>query len=323
LRFLRSDDALKPTNQQPPKKKKDTVFLITLPDGFAFIANLIFAPAGSPIDLPLPTEFGGATVMWRSKLRDGRIAVLIGRTIPLDDKNREHIENMRKIQINTGSSDTTPENRYAEILYFMGADNGSNIILIVAAGGEAFRPEESLAESDQIPKIIDIKSDGFITDLVAPDGRTVGLIQIAAISAQAEIVKGKSSFVDLGQISLRLLPDRLVAGSAFIIAPFRTPLDPSFGGARFPRWNTEVHARFDGSCLAAKIMQTSGSLRNKNLPAPIEIMCDDEELLVSLPADTIDLSATLDKPSASAALRCRLTLRDIESRLKLIEQKEK
>jgi hypothetical protein len=312
LRFLRSDDALKPPDQKPPKKKKDTVFLIALPDGFALIANLIFAPAGSPLDLPLPIEFAGASALWRTKLRDGRIVVLISRVLPLDDKNREHIENLRKIQINTSeqnSSGTTPKNRYAEILYFMGADNGSNIILVVAAGSAAFQPEESPDETDQAARTVDIQIDGRVMDLVAPDGQTVGVIEIADLETQAGLVKGKSSFVELGQINLRIFPERLVAGSAFIIPPFRILVDPVFSGARFPRWNGEVHARFDGSCLTAQIAQTSGSLRNENLRAPITIMLDDEELLVTLPADRIILSATLDEPLASATINCRLTLR--------------
>lgn len=284
-----------------------------MPDGSAFYANLIIGPAGSPLDLPLPVEFSGSTPLWRARLGDGRIAVLIGRVLPLDDENRQSIENLRQVKMNIPGNNTASTDRYAEIHHVHWSETGGNIILVVAASDGMFRPEEEppAAEArDQATRSINFQSDGDTVNLIAPDGRFIGVIEVPAIELPIEFVKGQSKFVELGQARLRIQPDNLVAGSSFIMPPRELSCNPRFDGAGFRRFCIDIHARFDGACLSAEITQTSGSLQNKNLHAPITQMDDSEELLVSIPTGGIKLSATLDAPSASADFRGRFTLRD-------------
>jgi hypothetical protein len=309
MRFLTTVGALAPIGQRELLKDK-TALLFETPENFAFYANLIIGPAGHPLDSPLP--FGNA--LWRKRLRNGRPAVLVGRTVRLDEdeSNQKRIDQLRETGLKLTFA-KEPKNPYGELYDLHWSETGGNVIVVVAMGPENFRSEQQQAAAElgtQPARRIDFQSDRAVTELFAPDGKHIAVIELAAIETQLDLVKGQPKEVELGQLTMRLELANLIAGSGFIASPRQLDCNPRIGGANFRAWHSEVHARFDGFQLSVTILQSSGSLQNKNLSMPIEQLDDSEEIIVAMPAKGLELRATLAAPSSSVEFIGRLTLRD-------------
>lgn len=313
LRFLLNDDALLPMDQRKSLKNKRAL-LISVPHGFVLYTNLIVAPAGSPLDFPLPPEFLPAGVaIWRRRLRNGRVAVLVGRVLALDDQTREGFKGLQDLKITATIKETAPTQgeRYAE-LHHMYWSAGGNVILVMPVGDDFFRSEQTTVPLDtrQPMRTFRYQSDYAEAVLSAPDGKRVAVIEFPKVDQKIEVVKGQPKEVEFGQVTLRIEPNNLIPGSSFIVRPCPVACNPRIGGASFRRWDNWIRARFDGSCLSAQVLRGSGALQNKNLATPISGLEGSEEISVTVPFNEIKLSATLDQPSTSSEFIGHLTLRD-------------
>jgi hypothetical protein len=314
LRFLLSDGALVPIDERKSLRHK-TARLVSVPDGFALYANLIIGPAGSPLDFPLPAEFlPAAQTLWRTRLRNGRVAVVLGRMLVLDEENRAHIKYLREELGLTANVTTMPDKRYLE-LHDVHWSAGGNVILVVPLGDEAFRSEQELPQSGAVPqptRTFHYQSVHATVELTAPapGGRRVAIIELPEVNKQVELVKGQPTTVELGLLTMRVEPDNLIPGGKFIVPPRNFANNPNIGGASFRDWQNEIHAKFDGTQFLAEVRKTSGALQNKNLATPIGRLGDGEEIVIAIPSDTITLSATIDVPSTSAQFLGRFTWRD-------------
>lgn len=83
VRFLLSEGARLPIKQVESLNNK-TGYVIQVPTGSFLCVNLIIGQTNAPIDSPLPVEFSGGQVLWRTRLRDGRPAVLAARMLKLE-----------------------------------------------------------------------------------------------------------------------------------------------------------------------------------------------------------------------------------------------
>ena len=148
LRFLWSAGALSPVGQRESLKTK-MGHLIQTPEGFVLHANLIIGASGTALDSSLPVELTGQT-LWRRRLRNGRVAVLVGRMLPLDEQNRERVRYIReelKVQV---TFTTTPKTKYFELHDMHWSPKGGNVILVIPMGEEAFRSEQEIHSADQL-----------------------------------------------------------------------------------------------------------------------------------------------------------------------------
>ncbi len=308
LRFLLNDRANLPPGELESLKKK-TALAIEMPDEAVLLVNLIIGPVGSPLGLPLPVEFSGGQSIWRTRLRDDRIALLVARPRPLDDANREHIRYLLEKKI-TVTYDTMPETRYAEFhdIYW---SPGGNVICILPMGDEAFRSEREALQPDAIPaRSFHYRCLGATIMITAPDGKAIGAIEFPEVEKRIELVKGQPRLIQLGTVIMQVQPGNLIPGSCFLVRPPAFAPNPQIDGAGFRDWQNEIVVEFDGFQITASVSMTSGALLNKNLAKRIEALDDAEELVVAFPFETMRLSATLDGSSASTECFAKLTLRD-------------
>lgn len=313
LRFLLSDGTFSPLRQREPLKNKSAC-LIQAPAGFVLYANLIIGSAGTPLDCPLPVEFAPAgQTLWRTRLRDGRPAVLVARLLELDDQNRQHIKYLREELKPTATFSTMPTDKYVEICHLHWSPEGGNVLLVAPMGEEACRSEQELMSCDGLPttpRHFCYRSSVSTADLIAPNGLRVAVIELAEANKLIELVKGLPKLVELGLLTMRIEPGNLITGGKFIASPQRLVCVPQVGGASPRSWEYMVHARFDGSSLTAELRQNSTSFQNRNLIAPVNGLEVSEEIVITIPAGTLKLTSTLDFPSTSTQLLGRFTLRD-------------
>lgn len=160
-------------------------------------------------------------------------------------------------------------NKYVEILHLHWSEGG-NVILVVPMGEEALRSEEELISAGELssePRQFWYRSQHSTADLFAPDGERVGMIELAEVEKQIELLKGVPKVIELGTVTMLMDPRKLIAGSKFIMSPSKLIASPSLCAATPRNWEYTVHATFDGSCLSAEISQNSAALQNKNFNA--------------------------------------------------------
>jgi hypothetical protein len=142
IRFLMSEGANAPRRQRESLKNKKA-YVIPVTKGFIPHVNLLIGDTGTPLDSPLPRELSGGQVIWRTLLRDGRPAVLVGRMLKLDDQNRALIKYYRET-LNTTVKISNASTAYIEYCHLIWSEKGGNVILIVPLGDEAIRFEQEV-----------------------------------------------------------------------------------------------------------------------------------------------------------------------------------
>jgi hypothetical protein len=314
LRFLLSDGALSPFRERESLKNR-SAYLIPVPDGFLLYANLLIGSTGTALDAPLPTELVPAgQALWRARLRDGRVAALVGRLLELDGQNRQHIKYLREQLKPTVNFSKMPSGRkYVEVFHLHWSSQGGNVVLAVPMGEEAFRAEDEATLSGaslSARRHFRYHSPASAVSLIAPNGSQVAVLELHELDTQLELVKGLPNTIEVGLLTMRIEPANLIAGSTFIAAPHKLVSTPSVGAANPRTWEYMVFARFDGFRLSADLRQNSVALQNRNVAAPVSQLDGDEELLMTIPNATLSLSATLDAPATSATLLGRFTLRN-------------
>jgi hypothetical protein len=272
LRFLLSDGAFSPLGQRESLKNKSG-YLIQTPEGFVLYANLIVGSAGTPLDYSLPVEFTPAgQTLWRTRLRDGRPAILVARLLPSDDQNREHIRYLREELKPTATFSTMPTRKYIELCHLHWSPEGGNVVLVVPMGEEAFHSEQDFVQAEMLPpepRHFRCRSLPCTLELTAPNGLRVAVIELGEVDKEVELIKGAPETVELGLVTMRIEPSNLIAGSGFTAQPRIVAPSLTVGGASPRNLEYTIEARFDGSCLFAEISATSTALRNRNLATPV------------------------------------------------------
>jgi len=314
LRFLLSESASAPFRERESLKNK-SAFLIPVPSGFLLHANLILGRTGIPHDCPLPAELLPAgQALWRTRLRDGRPAVLVARMLEIDSNNRDHITRLREQLRPTVTFSGMPRRKYVELYSVHWSAEGGNVILAVPMGEEAFRSEKESAPASSAqavtPRVLRFRCASSSTHISAPNGSAVALVEVEGADTTLRLAKGQAADLDVGAVKVEIEPRTLIPGSQFIASPSRLLCYPSVDGASPRTWEYTVFCRFDGFTFSVELRQLSTSLRNKNLPAPLNQLGDGEELILTIPKGTLHLSPTLDAPTASSRLLGRFLLRD-------------
>jgi hypothetical protein len=310
IRFLWSPGVFSPVGPRPSKNKDWLV--VETPEGLVLHANLIIGVSATALDSPLPVELAGQT-LWRTRLPNGRIAVLVGRLLPLDEKNREHIRYFREELKPNVTVSSMPAVTYFEAHHILWS-NGGNIVLVIPMGDEAYRLEQEVPNNERSHSTVrrfHYRSPNATVDLIAPNRDKVAVVEVAGVEETIELTKGLPKLVELGSLTLRLEPDNLIAGSSIpALAPRRLICIPSVGGGSPHSWEYTINSRFDGSSFAAEVPQLSVALQNKNLAQAVDGLDEGEEIVMVIPAETLKITATFDQPSTSTKFVGRFTLRD-------------
>jgi hypothetical protein len=185
IRFLLSESANRPLGESKSLKNKKA-FVIPVPKGSSLLGNLIIGAAGTALNCPLPAEFGGGQVLWRTRLRDGRPAILLGRILELDNQNRDHIKYLRETLKLTAMVSGTPGEAYVELHHLHWSPEGGNVVQVVPMGDEAVRSEQDLKPSLEIRKFR-YQSPRATTDVIAPDGQRVAVLDLDDVDKEIEL----------------------------------------------------------------------------------------------------------------------------------------
>ena len=207
-----------------------------------------------------------------------------------------------------------PTSSYVEIWRLHSSPEGGNVVLIVPMGAEAIRSErDSLPKVGQpppAPRRFLYRSPPSTVELTAPNGLGVAVVQLAAVNTEIQLEKGVPNLVVLGLVSMRIEPRHLIRGSKFVAPPRKFACSPTLAGASPRLWEYMIPARFDGFRLTAELRKMSTGLDNKNLPVPIPGLESNEEIVMSIPTESLILSSTVDAPSTSVDLVGNFVLRD-------------
>jgi len=131
--------------------------------------------------------------------------------------------------------------------------------------------------------------------LISPNGNRVAVVETADVAVPIELAKGLPKLEELGSLTMHIEADNLIAGSTIkALAPRRLVCIPSVGGGSPRSWEYIIHSRFGGSRFTAVVHQLSAALRNKNLAQPVSGLGEGEEIVIVTPAETLELTATLD-----------------------------
>jgi hypothetical protein len=207
-----------------------------------------------------------------------------------------------------------PTSSYVEIWRLHSSPEGGNVVLIVPLGAEAIRSEKDslpkVGKPPPAPRRFRYRSPASTVEFTAPNGLGVAVIQLAAVDTEIQLEKGVPNLVALGLVSMRIEPRHLIRGSKFIAPPRRLACPPNLGGASPRLWEYTIPARFDGFRLIAELCKMSTGLDNKNLPSPIPDLDSNEEIVMTIPTESLLLTSTLDAPSTSVDLAGNFILRD-------------
>ena len=313
IRFLLSPNSfppLKPLESLGNKK----AHVISVPKGFVFHANLLIGDAGVATDCPLPAQFApAAQILWSTRLRDGRLAILVGRLLEQSEENSQHIRFIRQELKPTVNFSTMPSGgKQVEIHHLHWSPQGGNVVLVVPMGDEAFRADDepSTFNDQPEPRTLTLESKDAALTIQAPDGSSVVNVRIEGLRHTIDAVKGRLLCVVVGRLRLDLLVPSLVFGSSFIATPCKLPHVIRVGGTSPRDWNYSIAARFDGATMAIELRQLSSSLRNANLASPVQSLEEGEELVFAIPKETLMFNLTADVPSIVCDFTGKLTLRD-------------
>ena len=236
----------------PPSRSlgKKSAQLMPTPDGLFLCANLIIGAQGTTVDSPLPPEFAaGGLSLWRTRLRNGRPALLVVRLLELDYQNREWIWEARHERRPTVTLSSMPADPYLELYEAYLSAEGGNVIGVFPMGKEAVRLEReisTLGKQPQEPRRFRYSSPRSCTELFAPDGRPIATFFLNGIDNQIELVKGIPKRVELGLLTMRIEPSNLISGSAFVASPHSLVCVPTVDGVSPRGWKYTILARFDG-----------------------------------------------------------------------------
>lgn len=313
VRFLLSPNSLPPLKPLESLKNKKA-YVCPVPEGFVFHANLLIGDTGVAQDCPLPAEFSsGAQTLWRVRLRDNRLAVLVGRMIELSDEDRQRIRFVRQELKPTVTFASMPsKGTQVEVHDLNWSPQGGNVVLVIPMGEEAIRADDEPVAFHEQHQLRPFSLDTECAELTicAPDGSPVVTVQIDGLHDSISVVKGKPLRVVAGQVHLELLVRNLIFGSTFIATPSQMPHVIKVGAASPRDWNYSIAAKFDGNAMMIELRQLFSSFRNANFASPVHGLADGEMLALTMPDETLKFTLTAEVPRTTCALAGMLTLRD-------------
>jgi len=313
LRFLVSRGALPPLNELKSLKDRKA-HVISVPENFVLHVNLLIGDA-SPNPAPvLPPEFmPAAGLLWKSRLRDGRNAALIGRVLLESEENAAHVRYIRSELKPTVTLERSGSgNKHVEIYHLHWSASGGNVVLVVPMGDEAFRFDDEPRPADAATDVRTFRAaaPACKCSVVAPDGRAVLQVCVPEINEVLSLVKGKPFDVVLGEVQIDLLVDNIVPGSPFVAAPVSLVQALQVGGVSPKSWEYTIASRFDGTQMTVELRQLSTGFRNANSVSGVEGLADNEELTLSVPKETIRNVVSVSHPRASTPIVGQVRLRN-------------
>ena len=205
IRFLLSPGGNAPLRQRESLKNK-SAYLISVPKGFVLYANLLVGAVGTPLSCPVPDEFGGGKAVWRTRLRDGRPAILMVRVLELDRQNRDLIKYFReelKVRVTLSGAPAEPE-AYVELFNVHWSPNGGNVVLVVPMGDEIFYEQETTPDEPALDlRKFRYQSPQSTTDIIAPNGLRVAVVELGEVDKEIELVKNRPSTHGVGALKMR------------------------------------------------------------------------------------------------------------------------
>jgi len=321
IRFLLGAGAdLPPEKMVQMKKKKDKALIVPVPDGHVLCLNLLVSALAAS-SLALPIEFSGTPEVWRTRLRDGRSVVLLGRVMPFDAQSISALRDIRSViqpKANYVGLPST-EGPYNEVIRTSWSQHG-NVVLVIPMGAEGrrFDPEDADATSGEPldSRAVTVECADSSADLFAPDGSIIGAIAITGVAGQVSLVKDKEVVQAIGHVALRIYPGALRWGNKFSRPRFSTECALTVGGITRESWAYVCDLSFDGSTVSVSIFQLSTSFRagiKSNVISGVE---PGEEIIVRAPVAAekmLRLIANENQVSAGADFPCGFRLRDILS----------
>ena len=313
VRFLLSPNSFRPLKPLESLGNKKA-HVVSVPEGFVFHANLLIGDPGVALDCPLPAQFAPtAQTLWSTRLRDGRLAILVGRLLEQSDENRRHVHFIRQELKPTITFSSKPSSGIQlEIHHLHWSPQGGNVVLAVPMGDEAVRTDDESSKSNDQPepRTLSLESECAALTIRAPNGSPVVEARIEGLQHTIEAIKGSPLRVVVGRLCIDLLVPNLLFGSGFIATPNKLPHVIKVGNASPRDWNYSFAARFDGAAMAIELRQLSSSLRNTNLANPVQGLEEGEELVLTIPDETLTFNLTADVPSIACELAGKLILRN-------------
>jgi hypothetical protein len=308
IRFLIGPGSFTPPPSLTKLKKNDKALLIQVSPNNVFLLNLLVGRSAAS----LPNAFVNCAQIWQSSLRDSRIAVLIGRILPMDRENEKQLNFIRS-ELNPRANfegKLTGHPPYLECIHAFWSPGG-NVVFVVPMGTEGYRFEGDDREADTTnSQQIRIAGPTISVPISAPNGAIVATLSITGATSDIALVKNTNVTGILGTLTLSIDEEALRFGEQFTRPSVAISCVPTIGNVQPKTWDYSLQTRFDGNQLNVSIGAISVALRNKNLPVPMSVLKDDEELLMRAPAVEITLSANREHPSVSASLPCSFRLRD-------------
>lgn len=141
VRFLLSGGACFPA---PQDLKKSTGYAFPVPHDYYLLLNLFVSQSAEPGFDEVLERFHPGQLLWHSKLRHGREAILVGRIPQLDDINRHEIDFIRReLQPKATFQDVPQRPPYVEVRRIVCSPAGGNVLIVVPMGDEAWRVAET------------------------------------------------------------------------------------------------------------------------------------------------------------------------------------
>lgn len=314
IRYLIAPDRFRPT---PKKlKTKEKAYLVEVADGQALILNLLLTTTATPPGIP--SQFGGANPLWIATLADGRHVSMIGRVLPLDKENQEHLSRLRGADGPKATFDGEPTSPHFELSHIFWGPGG-NIVLIVPAGSEAIRklgkPASLEAEPSKRrqPEIAYMSPSRSLT-IHAPDGVAVAELILTGQRGHVQLSKNEHIVTQLAELSLTAFSEGLRSGERFELRPLSFPAPPSIDGRSPREWNYVVRCSYDGTKFIARIGSNSAGLMvpAHDYKGPLQA---GEQVILTAPSPDITLNAYPSAP-VSVPLLAKLLLCDVEQPLR-------
>ena len=315
LRFLIGNSARRPKDERKAIQKKPHL-LVPVPEKHALRLNLLVGRPGTDAGTPLPAFFGSScTRLWQPRLRDGRLALLLGRITAFEASDENQIWAMREdLGLTLNSQSAPKEENYVELFSFHTTTDRTNLIHVIPMGDEVFRHAVAAAYEHGLPPLppreLSFEFENCSVDITAPNGDVVARVRLESDKVTLSLEKWRRKTTTVGQVQLMLDSKKLIRGSSFFTAPTNISCQVCVCDALPKAWQLAVVCKFDGFCFRAEIRQSSTALLNKNLETPIASLQDDERLAVVLPEETLVLSTDLDVLSSEANLVASFSLTD-------------
>ena len=311
LRFLLHSRANRP---QEKLKTGVKALLLETPYDHVLVINILVGAAGCPVDAAPPQEFGGASILWRALLRNGRPAVLIARVLPMDDQNTKALRNIWEDISPKVNFDRKPRGFYMEVMHAHWDPQGGNVLLVIPMGTESVRfPGDralSASASTSLEAAVTVTSPTASTEITAPNGAPVATVTIEGTSSAVMLKRDVHITAALGTVTLAIRPENLIAGSKFHTQPSRLACVPSINGATPREWTYTIVSSFDGQTFVSEIRALSAGLRPANMVGELTNILETDEIVISAPSEPLKLEASLSMPSATSKLNARLLLRE-------------